>query len=145
MLFLVHPAYHTDTPQILITPHPIYHCESCIISWWDFPTTLPGQLIAWLQGVSELHNQEESFWLCTHALADFTADFWKPVYPYDHKLSGLDACLLIAGHQRCSKRWVVWGEGKSRSSIWVEVRGLVIVREDRLPEFIGEVCKSVGE
>jgi len=37
-------------------------------------------------------------------------------------LSGLDACLLLAGHQRCSKRWVVWGEGKLRSSIWVEVR-----------------------
>jgi len=50
---------------------------------------LPGQLIAWLQGVSELHNHEESFWLFTHTLADFTADFWKPVYPYDHKSPNL--------------------------------------------------------
>jgi len=60
-----------------------------------------------------------------------------------HLLSGLDACLLIAGHQRCSKRWVVWGEGKSRSLIWAEVRRLVIVREDRLPKFVDEVGKRV--
>ena len=30
-------------------------------------------------------------------------------------VSGLDACLLVTGHQRCSKRWVVRGEGKFRS------------------------------
>ena len=30
-------------------------------------------------------------------------------------MSGLDACLLVTGHQRCSKRWVVRGEGKFRS------------------------------
>ena len=87
--FLVHPVYHTDVPQVLITPHPLYNCESCIISWWNFPTTLPGQLIAWLQGVSKLYNQEESFWLFTHALANFTADFWKPVHPYNHKSPNL--------------------------------------------------------
>jgi len=87
--FIVHPAYHSNIPIIHILNHPIYHCESCVVSWWDFPTALLGQLIAWLQGVSELYNHEESFWLFTHTLADFTTDFWKPVYPYDHKSPNL--------------------------------------------------------
>jgi len=34
------------------------------------------------------------------------------------RVSGLDACLLVNGHQRCSKRRVVRGEGK----LW-SVRG----------------------
>jgi len=88
--FIVHPTYHTEVLQVLIDKHLFYQCESCIISWWDFPMALPGQLIAWLQGVSKLHNQEESFWLFTHALANFVDSFWKPVYPsYNHKSPNL--------------------------------------------------------
>ena len=44
--FIVHPAYHTEVPQVLIDHHPLYHCESCIVSWWDFPTALPGCIVA---------------------------------------------------------------------------------------------------
>jgi len=56
----------------------------------------------------------------------------------------VDACLLFSGHQRCSKRWVVWGERKERSVSGSEVRGLVIVREDGLPKG-GEICEGVCE
>ena len=87
--FIVHPAFHTDIPQVLINKQPVYQCESCISSWWDFPMALPGQLIAWLQGVSKLHNQEESFWLFIHTLTDFVGNFWKPIYPYNHKSPNL--------------------------------------------------------
>jgi len=82
--FIVHPAYHTEVPQVLIDRHPLYQCESCIVSWWDFPTSLPGQVFAWLQEVSNLHIQEESFWLFSHTLADFVDKFRKPVHPYNH-------------------------------------------------------------
>jgi len=60
-------------------------------------------------------------------------------------LSGLSACLLFDGHQRCSKRRVVWGEGKRWSVGRSEVGRLVIVGEDRLPKFVNKVGESVGE
>jgi len=60
-------------------------------------------------------------------------------------VSGLDACLLIAGHQRCSKRWMVWGEGKLRCLIGPKVGRFMIVGEDWLPKLISEICEGVGE
>jgi len=82
--FIVHPAYSQEKPLISFDKHPIFFCESCVVSWWDFPTALPGEVIAWLEVQADINPPEESFWLFTHALADFVDRFWKPVYPYDH-------------------------------------------------------------
>ena len=87
--FIVHPAYSQNVPQVDVYPHPHFKCENCIVSWWDFPTALPGEVIAWLQVQADLNAQEESFWLFSHALADFVDKFWKPVFPYDHKSPNL--------------------------------------------------------
>jgi len=87
--FIVHPTYSQEVPQVLINCHPTFRCESCIVSWWDFPTSLPGQVVAWLQAVANLHIQEESFWLFSYALTDFVDKFWKPVHPYDHRSPNL--------------------------------------------------------
>jgi len=87
--FIVHPAYSQEKPQVLFDKHPVFFCESCIISWWDFPTALPGEVVAWLQEQADIYPQEESFWLFSYALADFVDRFWKPVFPYDYNSPNL--------------------------------------------------------
>jgi len=69
--FIVHPAYSQERPLVTISTHPIFYCESCVISWWDFPTAIPGEVVTWLQTVANINPQEESLWLFSHALADF--------------------------------------------------------------------------
>ena len=82
IIFVVHPAFHYKLPQVTINRHPIYHCESCIITWWNIPTALPGHIIAWISKVAELHDQPESFGLFSHTIGDFIDRFWKPIFPY---------------------------------------------------------------
>jgi len=87
--FIVHPAFSQEKPHVLFNKHPVFFCESCVISWWDFPMALPGEVIAWLQVQADLYPQEESFWLFSHALANFIDKFWKPVFPYDYNSPNL--------------------------------------------------------
>ena len=119
---------------------------------------LKDSLVVLSRGLADVRMQSV---MCHAMLMHYVETHWEPighlfgqiaalsscgtVPPRGHCLSGLGACLLFDGHQRCSKRRVVWGEGKWWSVGRSEVGRLVIVGEDWLPKLVNKVGECVGE
>jgi len=76
-------------------------------------TSKLSQKSGWNGRLTLKHYSLQSYYAEIHGLrSEIAIAVTNSVNCNPYFLSGLDACLLIAGHQRCSKRWVVRGEGK---------------------------------